>query len=215
MTTAFPADAAPIKLYRHPLSGHSHRAELMLALLDLPHDLIDVDLLGGAHKAPEFLQMNPFGQVPVIDDNGTIIWDSNAILIYLAARYGDTAHWTGQSPQEQAEIQAWLSVAAGPIAGGPAMARLAVLFGAPVDHAVVKDKAGALLAVMDHVLDGRSTLVGDRLTVADVAGYSYIAHAPEGGVSLDPYPNVRAWLAHIEAQPRFVGMQRSPVPEAG
>src|SRR6266446_5273835 len=79
----------PIKLYRHVLSGHSHRVELFLSLLGLPYEMIDVDLAAKAHKAPEFLAMNPFGQVPVIQDGEITLADSNAILVYLAARYAD------------------------------------------------------------------------------------------------------------------------------
>ncbi len=74
----------PIKLYNFPKSGHAHRIELMLSLLNLPTELVFVDLAKGAHKQPDFLALNPFGQVPVIDDNGTVIADSNAILVYLA-----------------------------------------------------------------------------------------------------------------------------------
>ncbi|MEE9160456.1 MAG: glutathione S-transferase N-terminal domain-containing protein, partial [Gammaproteobacteria bacterium] len=73
-----------MKLYRHALSGHSHRAELFLSLLGLDHSLIDVDLMNGEHKSDKFLKLNPFGQVPVLDDDGVIIFDSNAILVYLA-----------------------------------------------------------------------------------------------------------------------------------
>lgn len=79
----------PIKLYNFPLSGHAHRVELMLSLLELPTELLFVDLANGAHKRPEFLAINPFGQVPVIDDGGTVISDSNAILVYLAKKYGN------------------------------------------------------------------------------------------------------------------------------
>lgn len=78
-----------IKLYRHPLSGHAHRAELFLSLLGLEYTLIDVNLLNGEQKPEKFLKLNPLGQVPVLDDNGIIIYDSNAILIYLAKKYDD------------------------------------------------------------------------------------------------------------------------------
>ena len=71
----------PIKLYRHPLSGHCHRVELFLSLLELPYELVDVDLVNGEHKQPEFLGKNIFGQVPVIDDDGTLLSDSAAILV--------------------------------------------------------------------------------------------------------------------------------------
>ena len=86
-----------MKLYRHPLSGHSHRAQLFLSLLGVPHELIDVDLKARAHKAPEFLALNPFGQVPVLDDEGTVIADSNAILVYLAKKLG-RIDWLPEDP---------------------------------------------------------------------------------------------------------------------
>lgn len=64
MNANFPTHAEPIKLYRHPKSGHCHRVELMMALLDLPYQTIDIDVANGAHKAPSFLAMSPLGQVP-------------------------------------------------------------------------------------------------------------------------------------------------------
>lgn len=213
MNTHYPKNAAPIDFYRVAKSGHSHRAELMMALLDLPYETIEVDMANGAHRAPDYLAISPFGQVPAIDDNGTTLSDSNAIITYLAHRYSDTNEWTGSDPVERAQIQRWLSIAAGEISAGPCCARLVTVFGAPLDHAACVAKSHALFEVMDAHLDGKSFLVAERLTLADVAGYSYIAHAPEGGVSLEPYPNIRSWLGNIEANPRFVGMARSPIPE--
>lgn len=205
---------SPIKLYRNPKSGHCHRAQLMMSFLGMAYEAIDLDMANGAHKAPAYLKISPLGQVPAIDDNGVTMSDSNGIITYLAAKYGDDADWTGRDPQERADIQRWLSIAAGEIASGPAAARLVTVFGAGLDHDSAKAKAHALFKVMDAALADKTFLVGERLTVADVAGYSYVAHAPEGGVSLETYPNIRAWLARIEAQPNFVGMARSPVPEA-
>lgn len=199
-----------IKLYRHPLSGHSHRVQLFLSLLGLPVELVDVDLRGGAHKRPAFLALNPFGQVPVIDDAGTIVADSNAILVYLARKYGGDS-WLPSDPFGAAAVQRWLSVAAGPIAYGPAAARLVTLFNARLDANEVITRANALLAVMDAELARGSFLAGDHQSIADVACYTYIAHAPEGNVSLADYGHVRAWLARVEALPGFVPMQVSPV----
>ncbi|UVM11055.1 glutathione S-transferase family protein [Pseudomonas protegens] len=195
----------PIKFYNFPRSGHAHRVELMLSLLDLPTETIFVDLAQGAHKQPEFLALNAFGQVPVIDDQGTVLADSNAILVYLAQRYG-RGRWLSTDPVGAAQVQRWLSVAAGPIAFGPAAARLITVFGATFNAEEVIARAHGLLKVMDQELANRPFLVGEQATIADVAGYSYIAHAPEGNVSLADYPNVRAWLARIEALPGFVPM---------
>jgi glutathione S-transferase len=199
-----------VKLYRHPLSGHSHRVELMLSLLEVPTELVFVDLMKGAHKTPEFLALNRFGQVPVIDDNGTVLADSNGILVYLASKYGN-GEWLPSDPVEQAKVQRWLSVAAGQISSGPATARLITVFGAGYDAADAIKRSHALLQVMEDELANSAFLAGDKATVADVAAYTYVAHAPEGNVSLDEYPNVRAWLGRVEALPKFVGMQRTAV----
>ena len=90
-----------MKLYYHPLSGHAHRARLFLSLIGVPHELVEVDLMKGAHKAPDFLKLNKFGQVPVLDDNGVVISDSNAILVYLAKKYRKT-DWLPETPAEAA-----------------------------------------------------------------------------------------------------------------
>lgn len=202
--------STPLKFYRFPLSGHAHRVELMLSLLDVPHEAVDVDLRQREQKRPEFLALNAFGQVPVIDDNGVVVADSTAILVYLAKRYGGQA-WLPQDPVGAAAVQRWLSVASGPLAAGPASARLVTLFGAPLDADATLARAHALLAVMEGELRQRDFLAGDAPTIADVACYAYVAHAPEGNVSLADYPHIRAWLDRIEHLPRFVPMASSAV----
>lgn len=214
MTSAAANPAQPIRLHGFPLSGHAHRAQLFLSLLGLPVENLAVDLPGGAHKTPGFLAKNPFGQVPVIEDGEVTLADSNAILVYLALRYDPSGRWYPRDPVLAAEVQRWLSVAAGPLAAGPARARIATLFGGNLDVAQARAAAGQLFAVLDAHLAGRDFLVGDAPTIADIAIYSYTAHAPEGGVSLDPYAHIGTWLTRIEALPGFVGMARSPLPAA-
>lgn len=201
----------PIQLYRHAVSGHSHRVQLMLSLLDLPFDLVDIDLLAGAHKAPAFLALNAFGQVPVLQDGDVILADSNAILVYLASRYAQPGVWLPTEPVAAAQMQRWLSVAAGPLAFGPAVARVIQLFKLPTDPKDAMARATQLFGVMEAHLQQSDYLVGSTPTLADIANYSYVAHAPEGGVSLQPYPHVRAWLARIEALPGFVPMVRTAI----
>ncbi|WP_417695558.1 glutathione S-transferase family protein [Pseudomonas sp.] len=198
----------PIKLYHFPLSGHAHRVQLMLSLLGLPVEVVFVDLAKGEQKQADFLAINAFGQVPVIDDDGMVLADSNAILVYLASKYGK-GHWLPTDPVGAARVQRWLSVAAGPLHAGPAAARLITVFGAPFNAEEVIARSHSLLKVIDQHLSSSAYLTGDVATIADVAGYSYIAHAPEGNVSLEDYPHVRAWLGRIEALPGFVGMPRT------
>lgn len=200
-----------ITLYSFPLSGHAHRVTLMLSLLGLPYRRVDVDLRGGEHKQPPFLALNAFGQVPVLEDEGAVIADSNAILVYLAKRYQGQARWLPEDALGAAAVQRWLSVAAGQLASGPNAARLATLFGVPDPGGAAQARTHALLAVMDAELGRRDWLAGEAATIADVACYAYVALAPEGNVSLQDYPRVRAWLARVEALPGFVPMVFSHV----
>lgn len=213
MNKASAKKPAPITLFRHPKSGHCHRVELMMALLGLPYETIDLDMANGAHKKPDFLKISPFGQVPAINDNGVFLSDSNGIIFYLAIQYGDTPEWVGYDAREAGEVVRWLSVAAGEIAFGPCSARLVTVFGAVLDHAACVAKSNSLFEVMERQLQDKNFLVADRLTLADIACYSYIAHAPEGGVSLSAYPNIRNWLSGVETQPCFIGMAKSPLPD--
>ena len=210
MTT--PRPAAPIKVYSSTVSGHSHRVRLFLSLLGLPFETIEVDLRAGEHKRPDFLRRNAFGQVPVIEDGDVAVADSNAILVYLNERYAaDPARWYPRDPLAAAQVQRWLSVAAGPLAAGPSVARVIVLLGLARDPAEVIARSHDLLRVMEGELAARPFLAGASATLADIANYSYVAHAPEGNVSLEAYPRVREWLARIEALPGFVPMARSRI----
>jgi glutathione S-transferase len=199
-----------MKLYHHPLSGHSHRAVLFASLLEVPHELVEVDLASGAHKKPDFLALNPFGQVPVLDDEGIVIADSNAILVYIASKAGRT-DWLPTDARSAAAVQRWLSVAAGEVAYGPAAARLITVFGAKFNPDEVIARAHAILTKIESHLADREWLVGDGPTIADVSIYSYLAQSPEGNVDLSAYPSVNALLRRIEALPGFVPFTRTPV----
>lgn len=196
-----------IHLYQFPLSGHAHRVKLFLSLLRLPFEETLVDLTKGAHKRPEFLALNPFGQVPVIQDGDVTLADSNAILTYLALRYDESGRWLPRDPVGAAKVQRWLSVAAGPLVNGPGDARVNVLFGRPQDERCAQI-AAQLFQRLDAHLATSPYLAAEHPTIADIALYTYTSHAPEGGVSLEPYPQLRAWLARIEALPGYVSMPR-------
>lgn len=195
-----------LKLHRHAYSGHAHRAELFLSLLGLNAELIDVDLANAAHKQPEFLELNLFGQIPVLEDGDTVIADANAILVYLSTRYDESCTWYPREPETAAAIQRFLSVAAGQVASGPCAARLFNVFDVPLDKEAAIATSHAVLTVLNQHLEGRDWLAAGHATIADIANYTYIAHAPEGDVALDAYPEVRRWLAAVEQLPGFIAM---------
>jgi len=206
--------ATPILLYGVEKSGHSHRALLMMRLLGVPVEFHHVDLVAGEQRSAAFLALNPFGKVPVINDRGTIVADSVAILVYLALKYDPARTWLPADPVQAAAVQHWLSAAQGPLFNGPVAARGVTLFGAPLDYDRAKRVAEDFFPVLDSALAGRSFLVGDGPTIADVALYSYVVVAPEGRLSLEPYQEIRAWLRRVEALPGFEAMPRSEVPLA-
>jgi glutathione S-transferase len=200
-----------MRLYAHDLSGHSHRVRLFASLTGIPVELINVDLANGEHKKPKFLAINPFAQVPVLEDDGVIVADSSAIMVYLAKKFGKT-DWLPEDAAGAARVQRWLSVAAGQIAFGPAAARLITVFGSKSFKAdEVIARAHAVLTLIDAELQDRDFIAADRPTVADVALYSYIARAPEGNVDLSAYREVNAWLRRIEALHGFVAFVKTPV----
>ncbi|MBT0958267.1 glutathione S-transferase [Alphaproteobacteria bacterium KMM 3653] len=198
-----------VRIHHFAKSGNAHRALVFAKLAGIPHEAVPVDLASGAHKSPEFLAMNPNGQVPVLEDGAVVVSDSNAILVYLARVYAPD--WIPSDPADEAAVQRWLTLAAGEIAFGSCAARLITVFSAPLDAEFADATAAKAMQKLERGLEGRDWLVGDRPTIADVATYSYTAHAPEGNVSLAPYPNVRAWLARFEGLPGFVPMPATAV----
>jgi glutathione S-transferase len=197
--------------YRHPVSGHSHRVELLLSLLGLQAELISVDLMSGAQKKAEFLAKNPFGQVPALTDGDVTLADSNGILIYLATKYGVNNTWLPTDATEAAQVQQFLSIAAGPLVQGPANARLITIFGAPYDAEKTIETSHNLLSIIDAHLESKDWLVGENATIADVANYAYIAHAPEGNVDITKYKNIKLWLKRIEILPGFVPLNKTAI----
>jgi glutathione S-transferase len=202
-----------IKLHRFELSGHCHRVELLLSILEVPFVAIDVDLLQGQQKLDQFTALNPFGQVPVLDDDGVIVSDSNAILVYLACRYDRTERWLPKDPQRAAAVQRWLSVAAGPLAHGAAVSRAIAIFKRAADPESARVIARTLLGRMDRHLADRQFLADQQATIADLAMYTYTAHAPEGGVALAPYLHVVAWLRRVEVLSGFTPMKATETAE--
>ena len=195
-----------MRLHRNAISGHCHRVELFLNILGVPYESVDVDLRAGGHKTPEFLAMNPFGQIPVFEDGELVLADSNAILVYLARKYDPSGRWLPNDPVGAARVQRWLSVAAGPLAYGPAAARRISLFKTPQDLVFAQGVAVGLLKVLDGVLASETWFAGPEATLADIAMYAYVARAPEGKVDLAQFANVKGWLQRIERLPGFVPM---------
>ncbi|HQR54160.1 MAG TPA: glutathione S-transferase family protein [Burkholderiales bacterium] len=196
-----------MKLYDAERSGNCHKIRLLLSLTGTPYERIAVDLKAGEQRTAAYRQLNPRGQVPVLDDGGTVIWDSTAILVYLARRLG-REDLLPLDALGMAAVMQWLALAQNEILYGLARARAVLRFGRVADLAEAQAAGRAALAVLEERLAVHPWLALDRLTLADIACYPYAALAPEGDIGLEPYPAVSAWMERIAALPGHAPLPR-------
>ena len=189
-----------VKLYDSERSGNCYKIRLFLSLTGTPCERIGVDLVAGENQTAAYRRMNPRGQVPVFEDDGTVIWDSTAILVYLARKLG-REDLLPLDPSGMAEVTQWLALAQNEVLYGLARSRAVLRFKRSWNLAETQAAGRAALAVMEGHLASHPWLALDRFTLADIACYPYAALAPEGGIELDSYPAVRAWIDRIAALP--------------
>lgn len=194
-----------LKLYDLEVSGNCYKVRLLASLLGVPLELVPVDFMAGAHKKSPLIDINPFGEVPTFQDGDLVLRDSQAILVYMARKWSGEA-WLPTEAASMAKVVSWLMVAENDIARGPNDARLHDKFGYKLDVALAREKSARILGIMDAHLKDNEWLALGRPTIADIACMPYVALGHEGGVSLQPYPAVQAWLDRVKALPGFIGM---------
>jgi glutathione S-transferase len=191
-----------MKFYGAKASGNAYKVRIILELLQVPHETVLVDFAQREHKSAEFLRLNPRGEVPVIEDDGVVIWDSGACLVYLARKYGGE-QWLPVAPAPMAGVMQWLSLAASEVQFGLQYARRGLAQGRWTAGTLEQAHAIARVALiaLEQRLEKNHWLALDRPTIADVACYPYVETAPESGIALDAYPYIEAWLARCKALP--------------
>jgi glutathione S-transferase len=193
-----------MKLYFHPMSGNSRRALLVAAHLDVPLERVVVDLTKGEQRGAPHLHRNPNGRVPVLEDDGLLLWESRAIMQYLSDKTpGQTLLPT--DPRGRAEVNRWLFWCAAHMA--PANTILVQenfvkeLMGRPKDPAELA-RGEALFAqyapILDAHLAGRTWVALDRVTLADYSLAAGFALAGPARLPVADYPNVRAWFGRVQ-----------------
>lgn len=194
--------ATEYTLYGSFLSAPTYRVGLMLALTGTQFAYRHIDLSKGAHKTPEFLALNRYGQVPVLQVGDLALCQSNAILEYLAEQ---TGQFGGRDVAERQRIREWLYWEHDRLSPGVARTRFFTRFMKP-DPAVADymRKLGDLgLDTLDGFLAESPFLLGDRPTIADISAYAAIVHAAEGNFDLSPRGRISGWAARMAALPGF------------
>ena len=194
-----------LRLYDCLASGNGYKVRLTLRLLGVTFERVEVDILRGESRTPEFLAKNPEGRIPVLRlDDGTHLFESNAIVCYLA----DGTPLLPEDRLARAQALQWMFWEQYSHEPNIATVRHWVRhIGVPEEKRALLEQKRALgvraLSVMDRHLEGRAYFAAERFTVADIALYAYTHVAPEGGFDLAPYPRVRAWLDRVRDRPAF------------
>lgn len=191
-----------MKLYDLELSGNCYKVRLFAGLAGIPLDIVPVDFLGGEHKRPPLLDLNPWGEIPILVDGDVVLRDSQAILVYLALKCAKP-EWLPRDAAGMATVMQWLSTAANEIQNGPCAARLVDKFGYALDKPDTIKRAARIMPLVEAHLARRQWLAHAQPTIADCAVMPYLALAPEGGIALSDFPNIRRWIADIRALPGF------------
>ena len=199
-----------MKLYNVAYSGNSYKVRRLLAHLGLPCEVVEIDILKGESRTLEFLKMNPNGRTPVLEDNGFVLAESNAILAYLAR---DT-RFLPDDRQRWALVFQWMFFEQ--YSHEPYIATSRFLLQHRPDSseraaalAARREGGWAALRVMERHLSKNDFFVDDY-TVADIALFAYTQVSHEAGFPLDDLPKIRAWIGRVKTQPGFIPMLPSP-----
>jgi len=195
-----------MRLYNVAYSGNSYKVRLLLAQLGIPCEITEVDILKGESRTPEFLKLNPNGRTPVLDDNGFILSESNAILAYLAKgtkylpddrkRFGLVYQWMFF---EQYSHEPFIATSRFWLQHKPESPEKTAALAAR------REGGWAALKIMEDHLAKNDFFVGDY-TIADIALFAYTHVSHEGGFPLDDFPKIRVWIERVKAQPGFISM---------
>jgi glutathione S-transferase len=201
-----------ITLYDYLDSGNGYKARLLLAQLGIPYRYVELDIMRGETRTPEYLAKNPDGRIPLLElDDGRLLAQSDAILWYLA----DGTAFLPTERYERALVLQWMffeQYSHEPYVATPRFIMRHFAADSPRRAELPQRQARGrdALAVMERHLADHSYFVAERYTIADIALYGYTHVAEDGGLELKPYPHVRNWLARVAGQPRYVGLLDRP-----
>jgi glutathione S-transferase len=201
-----------IRVHATKGSINGYKVRLFLSMLDLPYELIELDMYGGEHKREPFLSLNPFGQMPALEDGGYVIADSHACLVYLARKYDESEQWLPSDAESEAKVAEWLSKSANEVHQGPWMKRAKIRRpdAITLSDADIDARCDHILRIMDAELAKRDWLALDHPTIADVSCFGPISMLKVSGYDTDQWPHVTRWLDRVKALPNAIDIDDRP-----
>jgi glutathione S-transferase len=194
-----------IRLYDYELSGSCYKVRLLMNILGLRFEIVPVDFVNKEHKTDKYLALNPFGELPILEDGSLRLRDAQAILVYLALKYDPHNKWYPDEASARGPISQWLATGGGELMNVSG-ARLVKALNYPLDLDRLHANAHRVFAIMNDHLASREFLALDHPTIADIACFPYSALANEAGIDISPYPHLVNWVVRMRQIPGFVPM---------
>jgi glutathione S-transferase len=198
-----------IKLYDFELSGSCYKIRMLMNILDIKYESIPVDFINKEHKNAHYTALNAFGELPILDADGLILRDAQAIMVYLAKKYDSAGQWYPDDAESMGRINQWLATGGGEVMNSAA-ARLVKILNYPLDIDKLQEGAHRAFKIMDAHLATREFLELGHPTIGDLACFPYTAMAGEGGIDLSVYPHILKWIERMKKIPGFIPMPGIP-----
>ncbi len=201
-----------IRLHATKGSINGYKVRLLLAMLEMPYELVEPDMYAGEHKREPFLTLNPFGQMPALTDGDYTIADSHACLVYIARQYDPSNRWLPIDAQGEAKVAEWLSKSANEVHQGPWMKRAKIRRpdAIKLSDEEIDARCDHILRLMEAHLAKRDWLALGRPTIADLSCFGPISLLKISGYDTDKWAHVSSWLDRIRALPHAHDIDGTP-----
>ena len=195
-------EGVKVRLYDYAPSANCYKPRLLLALLERDYERVPIDIFAGDTLTDAYVAVNPARETPALElDDGTVLTQSNAILWFLAE--GTT--FLPQDSLERGQVVQWLFFEQERVMVGIGGARFRILTGRAPELIPARLELGeSALTMLEAHLEGRSYLVGNSCSIADLSNFAYAHVAQDAGFRLTDYPAVSGWLERVRALPRFI-----------
>jgi glutathione S-transferase len=195
-----------IRIHATMQSINAYKVRLLLEILDVPYEVVEIDMYGGEHKREPFLSLNPFGQMPALEDGEFHIGDSHACLVYVARRFDDSSSWLPVGAEPEARVAEWLSKSANEVHHGPWMKRAKIR---RPDAILLSDeeidaRCDHILALIDAHLGHQDWLAAAHATIADISCFGPISMLDVSGYDTSRWTHIGPWMERIRALPRAI-----------